>query len=157
MDMPPLEAEIDVDAPIDVVWGVISDLREMGDYSPETVRMFISDTPSVGSRGFNVNRRGLLWWPTTTRITQWKPPSHDGSAAVAFHVAPTNVEWSYELAPTDTGTRIVERRSAVISPSLPVRLIAEYVLGGQQAHDVELLDGMQRTLDGFKAEAERRS
>ncbi len=152
--LPPLEAEIEVEAPVETVWRVVSDLRTMGERSPETVRMVITRRPRVGSRGVNVNRRGAVVWPTTTRITRWKPPSHDGTAALAFHVGPTDVEWSYELTPTDGGTRVVERRSSLPRPSPVVRWTARYLLGGSEQHDVELLDGMHRTLAALKAQAE---
>lgn len=155
-----LEAELDVAATVDEVWSVVSDLRSMGERSPETVRMFITATPEVGSRGINLNRRGAVVWPTTTRITRWKPPSHDGSAAVAFHVGPTNVEWSYELTPVvlpdgAEGTRVVERRSSLPKAGLAVRLTSRWLLGGSEHHDVELLEGMQRTLAAIKADVER--
>lgn len=154
-----LEAELDMAASVDEVWSVVSDLRSMGERSPETVRMYITATPEVGSRGLNLNRRGAIVWPTTTRITRWKPPSHDGSAAVAFHVGPTNVEWSYELTPTTLpggaeGTRVVERRSSLPDAGLAVRLTGRWLLGGSEHHDVELLEGMQRTLAAIKAEVE---
>lgn len=153
--LPPLEAEVEVAAPVQRVWGLVSDLRAMSRRSPETVRMFITSTPQVGSRGVNLNRRGPVVWPTTTRITQWKPPEHDGSAVLAFHVGPTDVEWSYELTPTDSGTRVVERRSALPHPSLTVQLAGRWLMGGATNHDAELIEGMRRTLAAIRAEAEQ--
>ena len=152
--LPPLEAETDVDAPVEVVWTLLSDLRAMGERNPETVRMFISAAPAVGTRGVNVNRKGAIVWPTTTRVTRWKPPTHDGSAALAFHVGPTDVEWSYELTPTATGTHVVERRSALPRAGRVVRVASRWFMGGAVHHDVELLDGMHRTLAALKREAE---
>lgn len=153
--LPQLEAEIHVDAPVEAVWSRLSDLRSMSARSPETARMFIARRPRVGSRGVNVNRKGAVIWPTTTRITRWKPPSHDGSAALAFWVAPTGVEWSYELHAVDGGTDVVERRSSLPTASLSVRLAARWFMGGAVNHDVELVDGMHRTLAALKADAER--
>lgn len=153
----PLEAERLVRAPVEVVWELLSDLRAMGERSPETVRMIITRSPRVGSRGLNVNRRGPVVWPTTTRVTRWKPPSHDGSAALAFHVGPTAVEWSYELTGVDGGARVVERRTGIASPTTIVRHASRWFMGGAQSHDVELLDGMHRTLAALAAEAESRA
>lgn len=152
--LPPLEAEIEVDAPVERVWRIVSDLRAMGERSPETVRMFIARRPAVGSRGVNVNRKGAIVWPTTTRITRWKEPSHDGSAALAFWVGPTDVEWSYELTPVGGGTRVVERRTSLPQPSPLVSFTAKWLMGGAERHDAELLDGMRRTLAAVKAAAE---
>lgn len=153
----PLEAEIEVAAPVDRVWDVVADLRSMGSRSPETVRMFGVDDPRPGSRGVSVNRRGAVLWPTTTRITRWKPPTHDGTAALAFHVWPTDVEWSYELTATAAGTRVVERRSGLAEPSAVVRHTARWLMGGAENHDVELLEGMRATLLAVKADAEATS
>lgn len=155
--LPPLEAEIHVDAPVETVWSLLSDLRAMSRRSPETVRMFISDAPQVGTKGLNINRKGAVVWPTTTKITRWKPPAHDGTAALAFWVGPTNVEWSYELAAADgDGTRLVERRSSLPKANLSARLASKWFMGGAVHHDVELLDGMHRTLAALKADAEKR-
>lgn len=152
--LPQLEAEVHVDAPIETVWSLLSDLRAMSRRSPETVRMFISDAPQVGTKGLNVNRKGAVVWPTTTKITRWKPPSHDGTAALAFWVGPTAVEWSYELTADGSGTRVVERRSSLPQASLSVRLASKWFMGGALNHDVELVDGMNRTLAALKADAE---
>ena len=150
----PLEAERVVRAPVQEVWRLLSDLRAMGERSPETVRMVITRSPRVGSRGLNVNRRGPVVWFTTTRVTRWKPPSHDGTAALAFHVGPTDVEWSYELTPVLEGTQVVERRTGIDRPTTTVRHASRWFMGGAQSHDVELLDGMHRTLAALAAEAE---
>lgn len=152
--LPTLEVETQIAAPVDAVWLLLSDLRSMSERSPETVRMFIASSPKVGSRGVNINRRGAVVWPTTTRITRWKPPSHDGTAALAFWVGPTDVEWTYELQPLDEGTRVVERRSSLPKASLSVRLASKWFMGGAENHDVELLQGMDRTLAALKTTAE---
>ncbi len=149
MGQPPLTASIDVAASPDVVWAALADLRRMSKRSPETVRMWISSAPGVGSRGLNLNRRKGFFWPTTTRITRWEPERE-----LAFHVWPTDVEWSYELEPTPDGTRVVERRTALPKPSLSVRLTAKLALGGADPHDAELLAGMHATLAALKADAE---
>lgn len=154
--LPALEAETTIDAPVETVWSLLSDLRAMSRRSPETVRMFIAAAPQVGTRGLNVNRRGPVVWTTTTRVTRWKPPTHDGSAALAFHVGPTDVEWSYELTPEGDGTRVVERRSPLPTAGRVVRVAGKWFMGGAENHDVELLDGMHRTLAALKAEAEAR-
>lgn len=149
----PLEVEVDIAATPDAVWGAVSDLKAMARRSPELVGMWMVGAPGVGSRGVNLNRRKSFVWPTTMRVTQWKPAVLDtGRGALAFHIWPTDVTWSYEIEPTATGTRLVERRSALPSPSWVVRLTARWALGGADGHDVELLAGMTATLAAIKAE-----
>ncbi len=150
----PLEAETVVAAPVEVVWSVLSDLRAMPRRSPETIAMLGRSAPRVGSRTLNLNRRRLVVWPTLGRITQWKPPTHDGAAALAFAVWPSDVEWSYELVPEGEGTRVRERRTALTDPRLVVRFAQTRLLGGAREHDAELLAGMHRTLAALRRDAE---
>ncbi len=155
MGQPSLEAEIDIAASPDVVWAAISDISSMKRRSPELAMMRMLGKPQVGRRSINLNRRKGFAWPTTSRITRWKPPTNDdGHGSLAFSVWPTDVEWSYDLEPTPTGTRVVERRTALPDPSLSVRLTARWALGGADPHDVELLEGMNATLAALKSEVE---
>lgn len=155
MGQPPLEAEIEIAASPEEVWAAISDVPSMKKRSPELVVMRTFGKPKVGRRSLNINRRRGFAWPTTARITRWKPPTNDGgNGSFAFHVWPTDVEWSYDLEPASGGTRVVERRTALPDPSLSVRLTAKWALGGADNHDTELLAGMKATLAALKAEVE---
>ena len=60
-----------------------------------------------GSRTINLNRRKYLFWPTTSRITEFIPDKK-----LAFRVNENRTVWSYELEPTATGTRLTESRHA---------------------------------------------
>lgn len=156
MGQPPLEAEIEIAATPDEVWAAISNVAAMKKRSPELVVMRTLGKPKVGRRSININRRKGFAWPTTARITRWKPPTNDGgNGSFAFHVWPTDVEWSYDLEPSSTGTRVVERRTALPDPSLSVRLTAKWALGGADNHDTELLAGMNETLAALKSEVEQ--
>jgi hypothetical protein len=156
MGQPPLEASIDIAATPDAVWAAVSDIKAMTRRSPELARTWLLGRPGVGCRTINLNRRKAVVWPTMSRITRWKPPVHDGGrGAFTFHVWPTNVDWTYEIEPHDGGTRLTERRSALVNPSLVVRLTAQLALGGANAHDVELRAGMDQTLAAIKAELQR--
>ena len=151
----PLEAEIEIAAAPDAVWAALSDISSMKKRSPELVTMRTLGRPKVGRRTININRRKGFAWPTTSRITRWKPPANDGgNGSFAFRVWPTDVEWSYDLEPTSTGTRVIERRTALPHPSMSVRLTARWALGGADSHDVELLSGMNATLVALKADVE---
>lgn len=157
MGQPPLESSVDIAAAPDAVWAAVSDVRAMKRRSPELVGMWLFGRPKVGRLGVNLNRRRGFVWPTTSRITRWKPPSNDnGRGAFTFHVWPTDVDWSYEIEPAEGGgTTLTERRTALDDPSLTVRLTARLALGGADGHDAELCDGMDRTLAAIKTEVER--
>ncbi|KAA1378355.1 SRPBCC family protein [Aeromicrobium fastidiosum] len=153
---PPLEASIEIAVPPAGVWAVLSDLRSMSRRSPELVGTWMFGAPRVGRWALHLNRRRAVVWPTLSRLTRWKDPAHDGGrGALAFYVWPTDVEWSYELEPSGTGTLVTERRTALPRPSLLIRVVAKYAMGGADSHDVELLDGMHRTLAALAADTQR--
>ncbi|KRC66655.1 hypothetical protein ASE12_18895 [Aeromicrobium sp. Root236] len=156
MGQPPLESTTTIAATPDEVWAAVSDVKAMHRRSPELVGMWLFGPPRAGRRGVNLNRRKGFVWPTFSRVVQWKPPANDnGRGVFRFHVWPTNVDWSYEIEPADGGTRLTERRTALPDPSPSVRWTARLALGGADAHDRELSDGMDRTLAAIKADVEQ--
>jgi uncharacterized protein YndB with AHSA1/START domain len=58
-----LEATIDVDAAPAEVWAVVSDLRRMGEWSPECRRMVAWGGVREGAWVLGVNRRGPMVRP----------------------------------------------------------------------------------------------
>ncbi|MGA8852423.1 MAG: SRPBCC family protein [Aeromicrobium sp.] len=151
-NQPALEVSIVLDAAPADVWAAVTDLKAMRRRSPELVGTWFLGAPRVGRRGINLNRRKAFFWPTLSRISQWTAPSDATPGVFGFHVWPTDVEWSYEVAPEGAGTRLTERRTAVVDPSLMVVATAKLALGGQDGHDAELVDGMQATVDAIAAE-----
>jgi hypothetical protein len=152
VNLPARSESITVPAAPAAVWSQVTDLRAMARRSPELVGMWVLGRPGPGRWSVNLNRRGWFCWPTIGRIVAWSAPDGDGRGRFAFTVWPTDVEWSYEVEATETGTRLTERRTAVVDPSLVVRLTARLALGGQEAHDDELVDGMRATLAAIEAD-----
>lgn len=147
---PPLEASVDIAAPRPAVWEVVSDLRRMGEWSPECLRMQVFGAPREGAWAVGLNRRRLAVWPTTSRITRWEP-----AYAVAWRVFESGAEWTYELHEAPLGTRLTERRT--LPPAGMHRFAAVFArvfLGGATGHDAELLDGMRTTLLRIKVAVE---
>ncbi len=151
-DQPARDVSISLAAPPADVWSAVTDLRAMRRRSPELVGMWLLGAPRVGRRGINLNRRKGFVWPTTSRITQWTPPTATSAGVFGFDVWPANVEWSYEVVPEGAGTRLTERRSAVVDPNLVVKATARFALGGSDGHDAELVDGMKATLAAIETE-----
>jgi len=145
-----LEAATDIRAAPAQVWSVVSDLRRMGEWSPECRRMHVFGEVRVGARSLGINRRGLVVWPTNSTITRYEP-----ERAIAWRVLESRVEWSYELQPTPTGTRLVERRAAPRGLAPLSKAFGQVFLGGAEQHDDELLAGMRATLARMRTEVER--
>ncbi len=144
-----LEATIDVDAPPESVWAMVSDLPRMASWSPQVVRTIARGGPGVGTRTLNINRSGWKVWPTRSKVIRFEEPRE-----IAFRIKDNLTIWSYSLEPTGSGTRIVHRREAPDGLSSVSAALQKAVLGGLEKFDEEVLDGMRTTLRRIKAEAE---
>ncbi|MGZ4529280.1 MAG: SRPBCC family protein [Mycobacterium sp.] len=151
MPAPLLQAQIDVDAPVDKVWQLITDLRRMPEWSPQCRLMRPLGSLRQGTRTINLNRRNRLFWPTTSTVTEIVP-----QRKFAFRVNTNNTVWSYELEPTATGTRVVESRHAENGVKPASNFLVNLLLGGVPNFEQELVDGMNASLARIKAVAERR-
>ena len=150
-DVAPIEATIDIAAPPARVWALVSDLRNMPRWSPQCRKTIVrGGVVREGAKLVNINRRGLLVWPTQSMVTELVPEQK-----VAFRVKENWTIWSFELSPTpDGGTRVVQRREAPRGISdLSVRL-TNTVLGGVDGFTTELEQGMNQTLQKIKRDAE---
>lgn len=145
----PISASVDVAAPPERVWTVVSDVTRMPEWSPELRRLYPvgGRQPRVGMRMIGVNRRGYVLWPTTSTVVRLEP-----ERAVAWRTRQSGATWTYELEPTSTGTRLTGRRE-LPKYSLGTALFAP-VIGGAAGHDRELADGIRSTLDRIRATIE---
>jgi hypothetical protein len=99
------EANVHVDAPAEIVYGVVSDVTRMGEWSPETVTCKWLDGapgPAVGARFKGTNKRGVLTWSTKPKVVV-----ADSGREFAFEIG-TDVRWTYRFDADGTGTRLTE-------------------------------------------------
>ena len=148
---PLLEESVEVAAPPAAVWALVSDVARMSSWSPQVVRSIVRGRPvQRGTRFYNLNRRGPLFWPTRAEVVRCEP--HE---IFAFRIKDNWTVWSFALEPTaDGGTRVVERREAPRGISGVSRRLTRIALGGQRVFTDELRAGMRQTLARIKAEAE---
>lgn len=144
-----LQARIDIDAPPARVWELVSDLRLMPRWSPQCRVMKAFGPLRPGTRTVNVNRRGLLFWPTTSQLIEVIP-----ERKLAFRVNANNTVWSYELEPTASGTRLRESRHAENGVKAASNLVVSTLFGGVPSFEDELVEGMNTSLARIKAAAE---
>jgi hypothetical protein len=102
-----------------------------------------------GTRTIKQNRRGLLFWPTTSVITEVVP-----ERKFAFRIPINTSVWSYELETTATGTRLIETRHAENGVTAVSTAVTKAALGGVDSFEQELLEGMSQSLARIKAAAE---
>lgn len=149
MAAPLLKAEIDINAPVSKVWALVSDVGRMPQWSPQCRKMKALGPIRPGTRTVNLNRRGMLFWPTTAVITEVVP-----ERAFAFRIPLNTTVWRYELEPTATGTRLTETRHAENGVSAVSSGLTKAVLGGIDDFEKELVEGMNLSLQRIKAAAE---
>lgn len=111
---------VDVAAPPERVWALVSDLPGMGRFSPENTggRWSRGGGPAVGAVFRGTNGRGARRWSTRAVVTRSQP-----GAAFAFEVDVARLpiaQWSYAITATpDGGCRLTEtwedRRGALVS------------------------------------------
>jgi uncharacterized protein YndB with AHSA1/START domain len=150
MAAPQLQAQIDIDAPVDRVWSLISDLGKMPQWSPQCRLMKTVGPLKQGARTININRRNRMYWPTTCTITEVIPGER-----LAFRVNANNTVWSYDLESAGTGTRVVETRHAENGVKAASNMVVNALFGGVPSFEQELVDGMNTTLAKIKAAAEK--
>lgn len=152
-DVPTLEASIDIAAPPEKVWALVSDPRNMTRWSPQTWRSFLRGGGEVrqGARFWNINRKGPLVWPTRSKVVRFEP-----GREIAWRVQDNFTVWSLRLEPVEAGTRLVQSREAPDGISAVSTRLVDLAMGGQQSFTADLTAGMTQTLNAIKAEAEAR-
>ena len=149
MAEPLLQAQIDINAPVPTVWALISDFKRMPQWSPQCRLMRALGPLREGTRTVNLNRRKFLFWPTTSTVTEVIPEKK-----LSFRVNTNGTIWSYELEPTEQGTRVVETRHAENGVKPAANFTVQALFGGVPNFERELVDGMNTSLARIKAAAE---
>ncbi|WP_435058626.1 SRPBCC family protein [Streptomyces sp. bgisy060] len=102
-----LEESAVVDAPPAVVYRLVSDLRNMGRWSPECRSVWVLRPPlRAGSRFIGFNRRGPFVWPTLGRVALMRTNSEFVFDIGVFGLP--IARWGYRFEPEGSGTRITE-------------------------------------------------
>ena len=141
MAAPLLQTQIDIEAPVHEVWELISDLRRMPEWSPQCRVMKLRGPLRPGARTFNLNKRKFTYWPTTSTILEVVPQQK-----LAFKTDINHTVWSYELQPTESGTRLTESRHAENGVTDLSNALINTFMGGVPSFEAELVDGMNTSL-----------
>ena len=150
MAAPLIEESVEINASAQDVWAVISDLRRMGEWSPQCTKMIIrGGAVGLGTRTINVNRRGPLVWPTTSKVIRFSP-----NQELAFRVAENRTVWSYTIEPTPSGVKVTERREVANGTTKVSSFLVDKMMGGTTNFEAELKLGMAETLAKIKRAAE---
>jgi len=151
-----LEERIEIDAPIQVVWALVEDIRRMAEWSPQVESTRLADGRTEVALGVdftNHNRQGELTWTTHGTVVRFSP-----NREIAFRIDENWVVWSFQLEETGDGTvMLTQRREAPDGISDYSLGLTEKYLGGQAVFTETMRAGMRQTLEAIRATARSQS
>ncbi|WP_415972407.1 SRPBCC family protein [Rhodococcus sp. 077-4] len=152
MATPLIEASTDIQASPETVWSIISDLTRMGEWSPQCRKVIIrGGAVRAGSKMININKRGLLVWPTTGKVVTFEP-----NREIAYRITENHTVWGFEITPSTDGVTLTERRVAADGETTGLSaFLVDKAFGGNDNFELELEAGIKETLAKIKAAAER--
>ena len=142
---------LDIAAQPDVLWRMVSDIRNMGRWSPETfstrwLRAATGPVPGARFRGWN--KWHMFFWATNSVIEVAEPGREFAFSTVVWGKKRTR--WAYMFEPLSDGTRVTETRT-VFSNTWFRAFVQRWFMPG---HKESFADGMATTLQRLKQAAE---
>jgi iron-sulfur cluster repair protein YtfE (RIC family) len=144
----PLSGRVEavVEAPLDAVWRVVSDVTRIGEWSHECRRgqwLGRAKTPAPGARFRGTNRASLWTWRRINEIVRVDAPH-----TIAWRTIPTvryrdSSEWQIALEPVDGKTRIVQTYRVVQASAVVAKLYA-ILIPSHRGRTSALTDDLRR-------------
>jgi len=114
----PVSVSVEINAPVEKVWAMITDLPRMGEWSPENQggKWAKGATgPAVGATFKGRNKNGKKKWGTNVAVNACDAPK---KFSFGLMVLGKNwCDWVYEIEPTASGSRVthswIDHRGAV--------------------------------------------
>lgn len=141
-------------SPPEKLYDLVSDVRRMGEWSPECWHCEWLDGatgPAVGARFKGTNKHALVRWSTTVMIL-----TADEGRAFAFvtsHRGHDETKWRYDFEPDHGGTTVTESFEMMADLPWYLRLV-ERVLMRVKDRKSDLESNMSETLTRLKAAVE---
>jgi uncharacterized protein YndB with AHSA1/START domain len=153
-DQQQLTSSIEIAAPPEKIWSMVSDLPRMGEWSPENTGGkwkggATEAAPGVKFKGNNKN--GWHRWGVGVVINEANPPK---SLSFTVKMGPlTGATWGYEIEPTASGCKVTESWTDTRSGIFKVQAVTKLVtgVGDRMNYAQELMD---TTLANIKKAAE---
>jgi uncharacterized protein YndB with AHSA1/START domain len=140
------EVEVIVDAPIEAVWRVVSDVTRVGEWSHECRRVEWLDgattaVPGVRFRG--VNKAGPWSWSRVNEILAADEPHTLVWRTISTLLYPDSSEWRITLDRAEGRTRIVQSFQVLRAPAVLARLYS-IVIPAHRDRSTSLADDLLR-------------
>jgi hypothetical protein len=156
-DGPTVEVDVLVDAPLQRVWELITDIELPSRFSTEFLgARWIDEGPALGARFAGRNQHTALGeWETTSIVNRYRPPHEFGWNVT--DVDNPSATWWFELEQEPEGVRL--RQGARIGPAPSGLSIAIAAMPDKEERIVarrleEFERNMRATLEGIKQVAE---
>jgi len=138
--------DIVVDAPIDAVWNVVTDVTRVGEWSHECRRVEWLDgateaAPGVRFRG--MNKAGPWTWSRINEVLVVDKPRTFAWRTVPTLLFPDSSEWRFELESVDRGTRITQSFNVIRAPAVLATLYA-IIVPNHRDRTTGLTDDLRR-------------
>jgi len=149
---PELEDSIQIDAPVQDVWTLVSDVCRMPEWSPQvdSTRLRAGfDSVALGAQFTNRNSIGDLVWTTHAEVVRFETERE-----IAFRVEENWVIWSFTVAADGAGTLLTQRREAPDGISDLSLELTNGFMGGVEVFTESMRAGMRETLTRIKEQAE---
>jgi len=153
VNTPDLEDSIHIDASVESVWTLVSDVCRMPEWSPQvdSTRLRAGfEVVELGAQFTNRNSIDDLVWTTHAEVVRFEP-GHE----IAFRVEENWVIWSFTVAPDGSGTLLTQRRDAPDGVSDLSLELTNGFMGGVEVFTSSMRAGMRETLERIKAQAEK--
>lgn len=152
-----LERKLHIAAPPDRVWDLVTDVRRIGEFSPECVHAEWLDGatgPEVGARFAGTNRIAGREWTRTCTVVESEPLRRFSYVVGDRYDGAPSGRWTFELEPEGEGTILVQRYQHEPSGRSGARILAEE--DPSKASDIVtnrsrmLAEGMEATLEAMR-------
>ena len=155
-DGPVVEVSVSIEASVEVVWGLVTDINLPGQFQEEFMSAeWLDDGPALEARFVGYNERGDWKWETTSWVVSYEPLQSFGWA-VSDRDDPGAI-WTYFLEACNGTTTLRHHRLLCPGPSGITSAIERHPEREEQIiadRDGEQRQNMQAVVDGIKTLAE---
>lgn len=138
--------QVVVEAAIEDVWRVVSDVTRIGEWSHECGSAHWiagADRPAPGVRFRGRNRAGWARWSRTCEVLAVDEPRELAWRTVPSWLYPDSSEWRIRLEPAERGTTITQSFTVLRAPWLLDRLYAA-LIPSHRDRDAKLAEDLAR-------------
>lgn len=156
MAEPTAQSSIDIAAPPELVYAIVSDVENLPQWAVEAERCkWLGDAsgPAVGAKFRGINKHNGRKWAMGCEVTDAEQGRRFGFKVGMVGV--TTAKWRYDIEPTDDGCRVTES-TVRVAPKVPTMAFNRAILGIRN-RDEHNQRNIEQTLVQLKSYAERQA